>query len=43
MITLRSGKEVVAPRPPPMIVTELKQSDQAEVEVDTEQKDGELP
>ena len=42
-ITLRSGREVAAPGPPPVIITELKQSDQVEAEVDTEQKDGELP
>ena len=42
-ITLRSGRKVVAPGPPPVIVTELKQSDQAETEVDIEHKDGEQP
>ena len=42
-ITLRSGREVAAPGPPPVIVTELKQSDQDEEKVNTEQKDGELP
>ena len=41
-ITLRSGREVAAPRPPPVIITELKQLDQAEAKVDTEQKDGVL-
>ena len=40
-ITLRSGREVAAPGPPPVIVTELKQSDQDEQKVNTEQKDGE--
>ena len=42
-ITLRSGREVVTPGPPLVIVTELKQSDQVEAEVGTEQKDGKLP
>ena len=42
-ITLRSGREVVTLGPPPVIVTELKQSYQAEAEVSTGQKDGELP
>ena len=37
-ITLRSGREVVAPGPPPMIVKETKQSDQSKTEVDTEQR-----
>ena len=34
-ITLRSGREVAALRPPPVIVKEPKQSDQYEAEVDT--------
>ena len=35
-ITLRSGREIATPRPPPMIVEEPKQLDQPEVEVDIE-------
>ena len=34
-ITLRSGREAAALGPPPVIVTELKQSDQAEAKVNT--------
>ena len=39
-ITLRSEREVVAPRPPPVIVKEPKQSDQYETKIDIENKDG---
>ena len=42
-ITLRSGREVVAPRPPPTIVKETKQSDQSKTEVVTKQRDGDQP
>ena len=42
-ITMRSGKELVAPGPPPVIVKEPKQSDQSEIEVDTKKKDGDQP
>ena len=35
-LTLRSGREVTAPGPPPMIVKETRQSDQSETEIDTE-------
>ena len=42
-ITLRSGREVAAPGPPPVIITELKQPDQAEVEVDKSRKMGSCP
>ena len=34
-ITLRSGREVDAPGPPPMIVKEPKQLDQSEIKVNT--------
>ena len=39
-ITLRSGREVAAPGTPPMLVKDPKQLDRSEIEVDTEQKDG---
>ena len=35
-ITLRSGREVTAPGPPPMIVKETRQSDQSKTKVDAE-------
>ena len=43
VITLRSGREVAALGPPPVIVTKLKQSDQVEAKVGIKQKDGEQP
>ena len=33
-ITLRSGREVTAPGPPPMIVKETRQLDQSKTEID---------
>ena len=35
-ITLRSGREVATPEPPPMIVKETRQSNQSETKVDIE-------
>ena len=42
-ITLRSGREVAAVGPPPVIVKELKQLDQSEAEIDTTPKDRDQP
>ena len=42
-INLRSGREVVALGPSPMIVKETRQSDQSEIEVDIEQREGDKP
>ena len=42
-ITLRSGREVTASGPPPMIVKETRQSNQLEIEVDTEQRKRDQP
>ena len=42
-ITLRSGREVAASGPPPMIAKEPKQSDHSEIEIGITQEDGDQP